>query len=78
MFWKLGNPEGVKAICEFTLNWYLRAALDKSCGTLLVNPAMKTNISIHKLSSPGHTKDIALSSSCQCRKKIHSQQLMPF
>ena len=20
-FWKLGNPEGVKAICEFTLNW---------------------------------------------------------
>ena len=28
-FWKLGNPEGVKAICEFTLNWYLRAALPK-------------------------------------------------
>ena len=37
---KFGNPVGIKTICEFTLNWYLRAALAKNSGILCVNSAM--------------------------------------
>ena len=39
-FLKFGNPLGIKTICEFALNWYLRAALAKNSGTLCVNSAI--------------------------------------
>ena len=40
IFLKIGNPEGGKTICEFTLNWYIRAALPKNSDTLSVNSAI--------------------------------------
>ena len=51
-FLKFGNPVGIKIICEFTLNWYLRAALAKNSGTLCVNSAIaEVCITIRKLVS---------------------------